>query len=118
MACLDKGDFVGALFIDFRKAFDVVDHSMLIRKLSVYKIDNKSLHWFISYLQNRQQAVASDQGLSDFEQVEFGVPRGSFLGPTLFLLFINDLPLFLNHCHSDFYADISYKQQLLGNYRK
>ena len=54
MAYLDKGDFVGALFIDFRKAFDVVDHSILIRKLTMYKIDNKSRQWFISYLQNRQ----------------------------------------------------------------
>ena len=81
MACLDKGDFVGALFIDFRKAFDVVDHSILIRKLLMYTIDNKSLQWFISYLQNRQQAVASDQGLSDFAQVEFGVPKALSLGP-------------------------------------
>ena len=56
MACLDKGDFVGALFIDFRKAFDVVDHSILIKKLSMYKIEEQSLLWFISYLNNRQQA--------------------------------------------------------------
>ena len=91
--------------LTFEKLFDVIDHSILIRKLSMYKIDNKSLQWFISYLQNRQEAVASDQGLSDFAQVEFGVPQGSILGPTFFLLFINDIPLFLNHCHSDFYAD-------------
>ena len=71
----------------------------------MYKIEEQSLLWFISYLNNRQQAVISDQGLSDFTQVEFGVPQGSILGPTLFLLFINDLPLFLKHCLSDFYAD-------------
>ena len=47
---VDKGDFVGALFIDFRKAFDVVDHSILIKKLSMYKIEDQSLLWFISYL--------------------------------------------------------------------
>ena len=50
LACLDKGDYVGALFIDFRKAFDVVDHSILLRKLAMYKIEDQSLLWFISYL--------------------------------------------------------------------
>ena len=89
--------------LTFGKLF--IDHSILIRKLSMYKIEEQSLLWFISYLNNRQQAVISDQGLSDFTQVEFGVPQGSILGPTLFLLFINDLPLFLKHCLSDFYAD-------------
>lgn len=71
----------------------------------MYKIEEQSLLGFISYLNNRQQAVISDQGLSESTQMEFGVPQGSILGPTLFLLFINDLPLFLKHCLSDFYAD-------------
>ena len=53
-------------------AFDVVDHSILIRKLSMYKFEEQSLLWFISYLKSRQQVVIRDQGLSDFTQVEFG----------------------------------------------
>ena len=104
MACLDKGGLVGALFIDFRKAFDVVDHSILLKKLSMYKIDN-SFSWFTSYLNDRKQALTSENGLSEFTNMQFGVPQGSILGPTLFLLFINYLPLFLKHCYADLYAD-------------
>ena len=92
VAYLDKGDDVGALFIDFRKALDVVDHSIVIRKRSMYKIDNKSLQWVMPYHDSRQQTVDSDQGLSDLTQVEFAVHQGSILGLTLFLLFINELP--------------------------
>ena len=69
----------------------------------MYKFEEQSLLWFISYFKkNRQQVVISDQGLSDFTQVEFGVPQGSIFGPTLFLPFINDILLFLKHCLSDF----------------
>ena len=102
MHCIDKGDIVGSLFVDFRKAFDVVDHSILLKKLIHYKFSNKSMNWFVSYLSNRQQAVESGKGLSEFEHIKFSVPQGSILGPTLFLLFINDLPLFMKYCYSDF----------------
>lgn len=105
MTCIDKGDIIGTLFLDFRKAFDLVDHSILIKKLSLYKLKDSALHWFISYLSYRQQAVDSGKGVSDFTKVRTGVPQGSILGPTLFLLFINDLPLFMKYCYSDFFAD-------------
>ena len=86
MTCFDMGGLVGALFVDLRKSFAVVDHSIMIKEILVYKIDKVSMKWFIPYLNNRKQVTDSDQGLSEFMRVKFGVPRGSVPCSPLFLL--------------------------------
>ena len=73
--CIDKGDMTGALFIDFRKAFDLVDYNILLRKLSLYKFNQSAVRWFKSYLSYRQQTVESEKGLTDFTYVRPGVPQ-------------------------------------------
>ena len=98
---------IGTLVIDFRKAFDMVDHSLLINKLSFYRFSHKSLTWFQSYPSTRFQTIKSDHGPSEFCQLLSGVPQESILGPTLFLIFINDLPFSKEHCSADFFADDS-----------
>ena len=65
MASIDKGDIIGTLFVDFRKAFDMVDHSLLRKKLAHYRLSITSLKWFRSYLSTRNQSIKSDDGMSE-----------------------------------------------------
>ena len=88
-----QGLFTGAIFLDLRKAFDFVNHDLLVAKLQMYGCSSSALLWFKSYLSDRRQCVNIAGTLSDTEVLKSGVPQGSILGPVLFLLSINDLPL-------------------------
>ena len=90
---MDQGLYTGMIFLDLPKAFDVVNHDLLVTKLQMYGCFSSALLSLKSYLSDRQQCVNIAGTLSDTKILRSGVPQGSILGPTLLLLFINDLPL-------------------------
>ena len=102
---IDNGLLNGVVFIDLKKAFDTIDHAILLDKLAQYGVDENALTWFHSYLTDRTQRCCVNGHLSSNRPITYGVPQGSIIGPLLFLVYINDLPNCLNNGLSSMYAD-------------
>ena len=91
----DIGDIVITLLIDLKKAFDTIDHRILLRKLYSYGIRGSMLKWMESYLTDRSQYVVFDGKVSETRSIECGVPQGSILGPLLFIISVNDIYIYI-----------------------
>lgn len=87
---LDKNIKLG-IFVDLPKAFDTVNHEILVSKLQHYGLDRITLKWFSDYLTNRRQCVSLKQSFSKLKMISCGVPQGSNLGLLLFLIYVNDI---------------------------
>ena len=91
--------------MDLSKAFDTLDHNLLLDKLSALGFNRSAVQWFKSYLTDRSQSICINGISSDHQSVTFGVPQGSALGPLLFIMYVNDLPSAVSICNVELYAD-------------
>ena len=102
---IDKGQLTGLVFLDLKKAFDTLDHRVLLNKLTSLGFNKASVQWFNTYLTDRSQSVVVNGSTSEPQPILFGVPQGSLIGPLLFIIYINDLPSVVSHCKIQLYAD-------------
>ena len=98
---IDAGKYAGVVFVDLKKAFDTVDHGILAH----YGVQGHELDWFKAYLSKRTQFIRVNGCDSRIQSISLGVPQGSCLGPLLFSVYINDLPMVINNAKVYVYAD-------------
>ena len=89
---MDNGSIIGALFIDFEKAFNTIEHQTLGMKLQAVGISGNCYSLVMNYLADRQKYVDNEGAVSNLCPVEYGAPQGSLLGPRLFSIYVNDMP--------------------------
>ena len=104
---LDRNEFAMGIFFDLSKAFDTVNHTILLSKLEHYGIRGIAQQWLLQYLENRTQYVLYEGYQSVLKTIRCGVPQGSILGPLLFLIYINDLPQIADKTDFILFADES-----------
>ena len=102
---IDSGNVVAVVTKDLEKAFDMLSHDILIRKMRYYGFTEQVIKWFSDYFHLRRQVTIVNGNKSNPSFVKHGVPQGSILGPLLFILFLNDLPKAIKHCRVSIYAD-------------
>ncbi len=103
---MDKGNYTGMVLLDLQKAFDTVNHSILLMKMRALGLSGSAVCWFTSYLTERTQCVSVNNSLSSPSETVCGVPQGSILGPLLFLVYVNDMERAVR-CKLLLYADDS-----------
>ena len=101
----DNREVIMGIYLDLQKAFDTVNHSILLQKLNIYGVRGTVLQWFTSYLSNRKQYTILSDNESELESVSCGVPQGSVLGPLLFLIYVNDIQYAISSAKIKLFAD-------------